>query len=226
MTVAGGKGNDKAPPDRPRIGPRAAVSPFFRPDGVPCGRPRPAVRPAARRRPPVTDLLERASELSTVAIAVLFAAHLFCFWVLAAWCGGSLRKLAATLESFTRGLRHRSVVGTSKALPDQINAFLADVADALDAPPGDAAAAVDRAALRERIETLDESRRYLPGLSFEAAASTAPHDGRGLPAAGGARHDPGDRGVAPSRRGRAAKKSPSGRSWTGSATPSGAPGPA
>ena len=121
----------------------------------------------------MTDLLERASELSTVAIAVLFAAHLFCFWVLAAWCGGSLRKLAATLESFTRGLRHRSVVGTSKALPDQINAFLADVADALDAPPGDAAAAVDRAALRERIETLDESRRYLPGLSFEAAASTA-----------------------------------------------------
>ncbi|MEM9702629.1 MAG: MotA/TolQ/ExbB proton channel family protein, partial [Planctomycetota bacterium] len=31
----------------------------------------------------------------------------------------------------------------------------------------------DRAALRERISTLDESRKYLPGLSFEAAASTA-----------------------------------------------------
>ena len=121
----------------------------------------------------MTDLLERLSGLSTTVIAVACGAHLFFFWVLAVWSGTSLRKLASTLDAFTRGLKHRSVVGASKALPDQIAAFLADVGDTLDAPAGDPAAAADRAALKERIATLDESRRYLPGLSFEAAATTA-----------------------------------------------------
>ena len=121
----------------------------------------------------MSDLLERLSAVSTTVIGVACGVHLLFFWMLAVWSGSSLRKLAATLDAFTRGLRHRSVVTGSKALPDQIAAFLADVGDALDAPAGDPAAAADRAALRERIETLDESRRYLPSLSFEAAANTA-----------------------------------------------------
>ncbi|QDT15624.1 MotA/TolQ/ExbB proton channel family protein [Alienimonas californiensis] len=121
----------------------------------------------------MTDLLERLSELSTTVIAVACGVHLFVFWSLAVWSGGSLRKLAATLDAFTRGLKHRSVVGSTRALPDQISAFLADVGDVLDAPAGDPAAQADRAALRERIATLDESRGYLPGLSFEAAANSA-----------------------------------------------------
>ena len=121
----------------------------------------------------VTDLLQRLSGLSTAVILALAAAHLLAFWVLFLWSGAALKRLAATLDSFTRGLRHRSVVGEPKNLPDQVAAFLADVSDALAAPPGDPAAEADRAALRERIETLDESRRYLPRLSFEAASTTA-----------------------------------------------------
>ncbi|NNJ26770.1 MotA/TolQ/ExbB proton channel family protein [Alienimonas chondri] len=121
----------------------------------------------------MNDLLAQLSGLSTTVIAVACGVHLFAFWALAMWSGGSLRKLASTLDSFTRGLKHRSVVGSSKALPDQIAAFLADVGDVLDAPAGDPVADADRAALKERISTLDESRRYLPGLSFEAAAVTA-----------------------------------------------------
>ena len=121
----------------------------------------------------MNDLLGRLSELSAVLIAGLCGLHLFGFWVLAVWAGGSLRKMAATLDAFTRGLRHRSVVGEPKGLADQIAAFLTDIGDALAAPRTDPAAAADRAALRERIETLDESRRYLPSLSFEAAATTA-----------------------------------------------------
>ena len=121
----------------------------------------------------MNDLLNEASTYSTAVIGVLFAAHLLFFWVLLLWSGSGLRRLAATLEAFTRNLRHRSVVGAGRGLPDQIAAFLADIGDALAAPHSDPAAAADRAALRERIETLDESRKYLPSLSFETAANTA-----------------------------------------------------
>ena len=121
----------------------------------------------------MNDLLARLSELSVPVIGACFAAHLVGFWVLLVWSGTGMKRLANTLDAFTRGLRHRSVVTEPRGLPDQIHAFLADVGDVLAAPRRDPAAAADRAALRERIETLDESRRYLPSLSFEAAANTA-----------------------------------------------------
>ena len=121
----------------------------------------------------MNDLLARLSDYSVPTIGVAFALHLVAFWVLLLWSGSSLRRLAATLDAFTRGLRHRSVVGVGRGLPDQIAAFLADIGDVLAAKPTDRHAVSDRAALRERIETLDEQRKYLPSLAFEAAANTA-----------------------------------------------------
>ena len=165
MTRAGGQGNDR----------RTPVRTHSRRTGYLSGTRRPGVSfPRLPHAPPrLNDLLARLSELSVPVIGACFAAHLVGFWVLLVWSGTGMKRLATTLDAFTRGLRHRSVVGEPRGLPDQIHAFLADVGDALAAPKHDPAAAADRAALRERIETLDESRRYLPSLSFEAAANTA-----------------------------------------------------
>ncbi|MEM7810133.1 MAG: MotA/TolQ/ExbB proton channel family protein [Planctomycetota bacterium] len=113
--------------------------------------------------------LDALSELSTVVIAAAAAVHLFAYFILYLWSGRDLRVIAGMLDRFTRGLSHRSSLDTPGRLPDQIDAFLADIRDALDAPPG----TPDRAALLSRIRVLDESRGYLNSLGFATAANLA-----------------------------------------------------
>ena len=117
----------------------------------------------------MVHLLDRLSALSSPIIAGLCAAHLLGFMVLAAWARRDLRSIAGTLDGFTRGLRHRSVLDRGGHLSDQIEAFLSDVDEVLARPR----AAAERAALRDRINVLDERRGYLNSISFETAWNTA-----------------------------------------------------
>lgn len=75
----------------------------------------------------------------------------------------NLRAIAQTLDDFTRGLKHRSVLDRNLALSDQIEAFLTDVKDALDIP----AKSAERQELAIRMSILDEKRRYLHAMRFE-----------------------------------------------------------
>lgn len=108
-------------------------------------------------------LLEFLSAASTPVIAVAGAVHLFCFILLWLWYRHSLQKIAATLDDFTRGIKHRSVLDRSSHPSDQIEAFLADVAEVLDSP----IRKEDRQTLWQRINILDEKRKYLHSLRFE-----------------------------------------------------------
>lgn len=110
-----------------------------------------------------TQLLERLSELSTPAIVCAFIGHLAVFVMLWMSYRHNLRTIAQTLEDFTRGLRHRSVLDRSVHLSDQIEAFLTDVKDTLDTP----GRSDDRQQLAVRLSILDEKRRYLHALRFE-----------------------------------------------------------
>ena len=107
-----------------------------------------------------TDLLQRLSELSTPAICCAFVGHLVVFVMLWMAYRHNLRTIAQSLEDFTRGLRHRSVLDRGVHLSDQIEAFLTDVKDALDTP----ARTEDRRQLSIRMSILDEKRRYLHAL--------------------------------------------------------------
>lgn len=109
------------------------------------------------------EFLKRLSELSTPIILCAFIAHLIVFVGLWVAYRHNLRAIAQTLEDFTRGLRHRSVLDRSLPLSDQIEAFLTDVKDALDIP----ARASDRQELSIRMNLLDEKRRYLHAMRFE-----------------------------------------------------------
>ena len=117
----------------------------------------------------MVNLLDRLSELATPIIAGLCAVHLLGFLILAWWAKRDLRSIAGTLDGFTRGLRHRSVLDRGGHLSDQIEAFLADVDEVLARPR----AVSERVALRDRINVLDERRGYLNSISFETAWNTA-----------------------------------------------------
>src|ERR1700730_9831152 len=106
------------------------------------------------------DLIERLSAASTQIIVILGMVHLFVFLGLWMSFRHNLRKIAATLDDFTRGLHHRSVLDRSSHLSDQIEAFLSDVNEILDSP----SRAADRATLLNRINILDEKRKYLQSL--------------------------------------------------------------
>ena len=109
------------------------------------------------------ERLERLSELSTPIICCAFIVHLVVFVMLWMAYRHNLRTIAQTLDDFTRGLRHRSVLDRNVHLSDQIEAFTTDVKDALDVP----ARADDRQQLAIRMSILDEKRRYLHALRFE-----------------------------------------------------------
>lgn len=111
----------------------------------------------------MSGLLDNLSGLSTFVIATAGFVHLGLFLVLWLWWRRDLRHIASTLEDFTRDLRHRSVLDATAHLSDQIEAFLADVNEVLEQPVHP----VDRTALLERINTLDEKRRYVHSLFFE-----------------------------------------------------------
>lgn len=107
--------------------------------------------------------LSQLSGLSTVVITLACGAHLFLFFVLWVWSRRDLRKIASSLDDFTRGLKHRSLLDSTGHLSDQIEAFLADVNETLDP----SANSQDRKILSDRVHILDEKRRYLNSHFFE-----------------------------------------------------------
>lgn len=112
-----------------------------------------------------TDLLSKLSGLSTPVIAGVAVFHFLAFLWLRAWAGRDLRRMANDFDSFTRELKHRSLLDRSMNLSDQIEAFLADIRDVLDDP----AKKVERESLWHRMRVLDEERRYLQSHAFETS---------------------------------------------------------
>lgn len=111
------------------------------------------------------ELLTNLSNLSTTAIAAAFAVHLAAFLLLWNWSKRDLRRIASSLDEFTRGLKHRSILGSAGHLSDQIDAFVADVNEVLE----DESRRNDREALLQRMNILDERRGYLHSLFFETS---------------------------------------------------------
>lgn len=112
------------------------------------------------------DQFSRASPYIIVAALVVHVLALFGLWV---WSRRDLRNIASALFDFTRGLGHQSMLDATAHLSDQIDAFLADVNDALE----DTQRASDRSALLHRINILDEKRRYLNSMLFDTAYNMA-----------------------------------------------------
>lgn len=111
----------------------------------------------------MTQLLETLSVLSTTIIAVTAGVHLVLFILLYVWYRNDLHRIAAALDDFTRGIKHRSMLDRTAHLSDQIEAFLSDVNETLDEP----SRAADRQTLLARIKILDEKRKYLQSMGFE-----------------------------------------------------------
>ncbi|GAB5444638.1 MAG: hypothetical protein Fues2KO_49870 [Fuerstiella sp.] len=124
---------------------------------------------------PVTDLselgpwLKYLSSLTATIILAAAAAHLVAFFVLAVWYRRDLKVIAGSLDDFTRGLKHRSVLGRAAPLTNQIDAFVEDVNDVLNDP----SRSEDRTECLRRMHILDERRSYLDSLSFETAGNVA-----------------------------------------------------
>ena len=113
----------------------------------------------------VANLLDSLSGLSTLLIVGLFAIHLFAFFVLWVWWRRDLRAIASSLDEFTRGIRQRSLMDSSAHLSEQVDAFLADVKETLEATGN----SQDRHTLYHRMAILDEKRRYLSSMFFETS---------------------------------------------------------
>lgn len=110
-------------------------------------------------------LLEQLSGMSTVVILLVAAAHLFAFFVLWVWSGRDLRRIVGSLDEFTRGLKHRSVLGKTSHYSDQIEAFIADINDVLQDENRDE----DRKSCLLRMNILDERRGYMDSMSFSTS---------------------------------------------------------
>lgn len=110
-------------------------------------------------------MLELISSYSATAITLTAVVHLVVFIFLAKWARGDRQRIAQTLERFTNGLPHRSRMDVNTHLSDQIEAFLADISDAMAQPSG----STDRRQLAQRLRILDERREYLQSLRFETA---------------------------------------------------------
>lgn len=95
--------------------------------------------------------------------------HLLYFFWLTLWARRDLRRLANDLDAFTRDLKHRSLFERGADLSEQIDAFLADIRDVLDDP----LRKNDRQALRNRMQILDEERRYLHSQAFDTCYNVA-----------------------------------------------------
>ena len=114
-------------------------------------------------KPELTGLLDSLSAVSTTVIVGAFAVHLFAFCVLWVWWRRDIQAIAGSLDEFTRGLKHRSVLDSTGHLSDQIEAFLTDVREVLDMPDANG----EQKTLAHRIAILDEKRRYLNSMFFE-----------------------------------------------------------
>lgn len=113
----------------------------------------------------LTAILGNLSALSTFIISVACVVHILFFLFLWTWFRRDLRKIAASLDEFTRGLKHRSLFDSTSHLSDQIEAFLTDVNEIVQNPSREQ----DRRTLAMRISVLDERRRYLQSMAFETA---------------------------------------------------------
>ena len=113
----------------------------------------------------LTEWLGVISSFSTPVILVAAAVHLAFFILLWVWFRRDSRVIAGSLDRFTRGLKHRSVLDATGSLGDQIEAFLADVDEVL----ASSQAVEERRLLRDRVNILDERRGYLNALPFETA---------------------------------------------------------
>lgn len=116
----------------------------------------------------MNTLLDSLSSLSTFVIATACVLHLVVFFLLWLWARRDLVRIASFLDDFSRGLKHRSVLDATGHLSEQIEAFLADVKEALTDPTREA----DRQTLLQRINILDEKRRYLSSQSFDTVYNT------------------------------------------------------
>lgn len=114
-------------------------------------------------------LLKYLSGLTATIIVGAAALHLIFFFVLSVWYRRDLKTIAGCLDDFTRGLKHRSVLGRSAPLTNQIDAFVEDVSDVLN----DESRVEDRTECLRRMHILDERRSYLDSLSFETAGNVA-----------------------------------------------------
>lgn len=121
--------------------------------------------PAFLDNPALTGVLDSLSAVSTYFIGGAFAVHLFAFFVLWVWWRRDLRAIAGSLDEFTRGLKHRSLLDASGHLSDQIEAFLVDVREVIEMPD----AGDERKTLGHRIAILDEKRQYLNSMFFETS---------------------------------------------------------
>lgn len=117
----------------------------------------------------IGEWLQFFSSLSTPVIAGFAVLHLLYFFVLRQWYSRDVRMIAGTLDDYTRGLKHRSVLGRSAPLTTQIDAFVQDVNDVIT----DASRTEDQAECLRRIHILDEKRSYLESLSFETSVNAA-----------------------------------------------------
>jgi len=117
----------------------------------------------------VGEWLQFFSSLSTPAIVIAAVLHAFYFLFLRNWYARDLQVIAGTLDDYTRGLKHRSVLERGVPLTTQIDAFVQDVNDVLS----DASRSEDRSVCLLRMQILDEKRRYLESLSFETATHVA-----------------------------------------------------
>ncbi len=113
--------------------------------------------------------LKYLSGLTATVIVGAAAFHLFCFFVLSIWYRRDLAVIAGSLDDFTRGLKHRSVLGRSAPLTNQIDAFVEDINDVVNDP----SRVKDRTECLRRMHILDARRSYLDSLSFETASNVA-----------------------------------------------------
>lgn len=113
--------------------------------------------------------LEALSAASTPAILIAFGMHLLLFAMLFLWARSDLRTMLHDFDDFTRGLKHRSVLGIWRNSSDQVDAFLADIRETLEDPTR----AAERATLHQRLHILDERRKYLHSVSFETTYTVA-----------------------------------------------------
>ncbi|MBC7968101.1 MAG: hypothetical protein H7Z17_19495, partial [Fuerstia sp.] len=79
----------------------------------------------------IGEWLQFFSSLSTPVIVIAAMFHLLYFWFLRSWCKRDLHVIAGTLDDYTRGLQHRSVLERGVPLTTQIDAFVQDVNDVL-----------------------------------------------------------------------------------------------
>ncbi|HUG20621.1 MAG TPA: MotA/TolQ/ExbB proton channel family protein [Planctomycetaceae bacterium] len=115
------------------------------------------------------QFLNQLSGFSTLLIAGAFACHLFLFLILKVWSRRELQEIVGTLDDFTRGLKHRSVLDRRGHLVEQVDAFLADVQDILNHPEQSR----ERKTLNQRMNILDEKRSYMHSMFFETVYNMA-----------------------------------------------------